>query len=230
MGSAIIRAGITPESRAVIAQWQGVEQRIVDAIDAGLTQYLNEVASSLKKNEVGGGLVGMRSRNLRNSIVGEQDGPLSGFVGTTQGTTTPYARAILGPDDTTIKPVDADHLWVPIADNLNPSGAKYTPKALFDTFGDRVKIFTSKRGNTVVFVEDEKNEDGSKSRYKQAVNRGKNKGRQKGDLKGELMFVLKDEVVIHGTDALAIGAQRMQPRGAEILTQHLRRAIPGGAA
>ena len=227
MASAIISVGLTPESRAVIAQWREVESRLVDALDAGMTQYLNEVASSIKQTELTGGLVDVRTGGLRQAVVGEQDGPLSGFVGTTQGTTTPYARAILGPDDTTIKPVNAKHLWVPIAKNLNPSGiAKFTPKALFDTFGDRVKIFTSKKGNTVVFVEDEANEDGSKKRY----TRKTKAGRQKGDLKGQLMFVLKDEVVIHGTDALAIGAQRMQPRGAAILTEHLRRAFPGGDA
>jgi hypothetical protein len=236
MASAWIATGLTAESRALIASYRGMQQRIVDALDTGFAQYIREIEASVQANELsgkagsgsgGGTPVGLRTGELRRSVRGEVTGPLEGFVGTTAGTTTPYAHTILGPGTTTIEPVNAKHLWVPIAANLTPSKvARYTPRALFDAFGDRVKIFTSKAGNTVVFVEDPRTEGGGRARYK----RNTKGGRKKGDLKGKLYFVLKDRVVIQGTDALARGAERMGPRGAEILTEKLRGVLTGGGA
>lgn len=232
-----IKIGFTPESERLLAQWDGVDRRLVDELDRAFTRFINETESSIKLNELsgrsgsgsgGGTPVGLRSGALRQAVTGEEDGPLSGFVGTTRGSTTPYARAILGPDDTTIKPVNAKKLWVPIADNLNPSGvARFTPRALFDQFGDRVKIFTSKAGNTVVFVEDPRTEDGGRATYKKTVYQKDGRVSRKGEAKGKLYFVLKDQVVIHGTDALARGAARMMPRGQELLADAIRRAMPG---
>lgn len=235
--SVAIAIGLSDQAKRLIAEWQTAPTRIVEALDQGMTQVVTEIESSIKVTELSGRAgagaggrtpVGLRSGALRQAVTGAKDGRLSGFVGTTRGSTTPYARTILGPGSTTIRPTKAKHLWVPIAANLGPSGqARYTPRGLFDTFGDRVKIFKSKAGNTVVFVEDPRNNDGSRARFKRD---SKKSGRSKGDLKGKLYFVLKDEVVVHGTDALAQGVQRMGPRSAEILTQHLQRAFPGSGA
>lgn len=230
--SAAVAISLTDTSRRLIAEWRTVEARLVDALDAGLTQLVKEAETVVKVDYLSGRSgsgaggntpVGLRSGALRQSVTGERDGPLSGFVGTTRGTTTPYARSILGPGSTTITPKRAKHLWVPIADNLNPSGiARYTPRSLFAQFGDRVKIFESRQGNTVVFVEEPANEDGSKAVYKRDGKRAR-----KGQTKGKLMFVLKDQVVIHGTDALAQGVASMADRGAQILQAHLQRVFPG---
>ncbi len=225
--SVAISIGFSAQAKAIIAQWRTAPQAIAQALDDGMTQVLAETAASLKVNELSGanGGPGMRSRNLRDAITFEKTGPAEGVVGTSAGVTSPYAKAILGPDTTTIKPKQAKHLWVPIADNLNPSGvAQFTPRALFDQFGSRVKIFKSKAGNTVVFVEDPKTKEGKRSRFK----RDTKAGRKAGDLKGKLMFVLKDEVTIQGTDALARGVQRMMPRAQDILSQRLAAALPGG--
>jgi hypothetical protein len=231
-----ISIGFTPESSALLAQWDGTSRRLVDELDRAFVQFVNEAESSIKANELSGtpgskDQVGVRSGALRQAVTGEVDKPLGGFVGTNRGTTTPYARAILGPDKTTITPKRAKHLWVPVAANLTPSGiARYTPRALFDTFGDRVKIFESKKGNTVVFVEDPKTEGGGRATYKKTVYQNDGRVSRQGDAKGKLYFVLKDQVVIEGTDALAKGVQRMMPRGQQLLADAIARAIPGGAS
>ena len=226
MGVAIA-FGFAPRSESLLARWQEAPQRVAEALDGGMDQVLAEVEASIKVNELsgkagsgGGGNtpVGLRSGNLRQDITHERDEGLAGTVGTTQRTSH-YARAILGPDTTTITPVNAENIWVPIADNLNPSKvARYSPRELFDEFDeDRIDIFTSKAGNTVVFLRDPKTEDGGNDRFK----RNTKAGRKKGDLKGRLMFVLKDQVVIEGTDALAEGAENMRPRIAEIFDVRL---------
>ncbi|MEM6258029.1 MAG: hypothetical protein AAGI37_06910 [Planctomycetota bacterium] len=223
-----VSIGFTPESQALMRRWEAVEEQLGKELGTAFDQFITEVESSIKANELSGEDVNVRSGNLRQAVQGVVDGPLAGFVGTTEGTTTPYAPTILGSGTTTITPVKAKKLWVPVADNLNPSGlARYTPRALYDAFGeDRIKIFKSRKGNTVVFVENKRNEDGSKQRFKRATKAG----RQKGDLKGQLMFVLKDRVVIEGTDALAKGAQRMLPRGEQLMNAAIGRAFPGGLA
>lgn len=218
--------GFTPESQRLLQQWDGTSTRIVDELDNAFSQFITEVESFTKSEYFGEGkAINNRTGNLVQAVTGEVDGPLSGFVGTTQGTTTPYARPILGPGQTTITPKEANHLWVPVGENLTPSGvARFTPKGLYDTFGkDRINIFMSKNDNLVVFVEDPRNDDGSKARF----TRKTKSGRVKGDLKGRVMFVLKDKVIIVGTDALAKGAQRMIPRGQQLFGDAIERAIPG---
>ncbi len=224
--SVAIAIGFTPESVRAMQQWDRVSTDLVENLDQAFSQFIIEVESFVKNEYFGQGKeINNRTSNLFQAVKGEVIGPLKGFVGTTQGTTTPYARAILGPGQTRITPKNKSHLWVPVANNLNPSGVtRYTPKGLYDTFGkDRISIFTSKRGNTVVFVKDEKNEDGSNQRFKRATKAG----RRRGDLKGRLMFVLKDEVIIEGTDALAKGVQRMLPRGNELINDAVARSFPG---
>ncbi|MEL7087612.1 MAG: hypothetical protein AAGL98_04100 [Planctomycetota bacterium] len=226
---ALFSIGLTPASLAVIDRQADGMQRVAEALDAGMDQVLSESESYIKAEQFsggpspGGGQVGVRTGGLRQDITHERTGPLSGTVGTTSRTSD-YARAVLGPDATTIRPRNAKKLWVPIADNLNASGvSRFSPRALFDAFGrDRIQIFESKKGNTVVFVQDERNEDGSQSRFKRD---SKKSGRSKGDLKGRLMFVLKDQVVIQGTDALAAGVRAMGDRASEILTAKVREAL-----
>lgn len=224
--SVAVSIGLNDASRAVIARWKEAPQRVADAIDRATVQLLTETTRHIKEEKFvgspspGGGRVGTRSGDLKQDLTFERTGFGSGTVGTTSRTAR-HARSILGPDTTNITPVNAKHLWIPIADNLNPSGvARFTPRALFDTYGDRVKVFTSKQGNKVAFVEEERNDDGSRARYKRAT-----KTRTKGDAKGKLYFVLKDKVVIRGTDALAQGVREMSERGVELYGQYLREAI-----
>lgn len=226
--AAIISISIGQLGQRTMTSWGEAKQQAADALDVAMGQVLREAESYVKANEFaggvspGGGKVGVRSGELRRDITHERTGPLKGVVGTTERT-APYAKAILGPNPTTIRPVNAKHLWVPIAENLTKSGvSRFTPRALFETFGDRVRIFNTKAGNTVVFVEDARNEDGSKARYQ----RDTKAGRQAGDLKGKLMFVLKDEVRIEGTDALARGVNAMTDRARAIFEQALRGALP----
>lgn len=231
---AVISVGFTPESEALFEQWDRVDTELLTNLDDAFGQFLEEVEGSIISQDFAGGPgkgggqtpIGNRTGALRQSIRAKVDGPLRGFVGSTRGPASAYARSILGPGKTTIRPRSARKLWVPVAQNLNPSGvARYTPKELFDQFGDRIRIFTSRRGNTVVFVEDERNEDGSRARYKRAAG-----ARVRGDAKGKLYFVLKDQIVIQGTNALAEGAARMLPRGEKLIADAIAKSFPGGGA
>ncbi|MEM8781896.1 MAG: hypothetical protein AAGE65_03480 [Planctomycetota bacterium] len=220
--AATISIGLTPAAQATIARWQEAPSRVVDALDTGMDQLLNEAESYVKANALSGRSgagargqrpVGLRSGTLRQDLTHERLGSpqdLRGQVGTTQRTAA-YARAILGPDATTITPRRAKSLWIPTADNLDASGvARFSPRALFDRFGkENIRYLPGKGGRTYVFVEE--------GAFKT--------GARKGLPKGKVMFVLAQRVVIQGTDALAQALDAFGPRGAEILGSQLRGAL-----
>lgn len=216
-----ISISFSAESRAVIDRWQEAPQQTADALSRGVDRILADIENHLKTQYFRGGPgagggrspVGVRSGALRQAVNHEKTEPFAGFVGTSEGVTTPYAQAILGDQDTTITPQSAKHLWIPIADNLTPTGqTRFTPRALFDQFGKKnIHIFTSKKGNKVVFA-------ATGGRFKRRTQAG----RTKGDLKGKLMFVLKDRVVIHGTDALARAAEDRRDRMTQIIDDALK--------
>lgn len=219
MATAVISIGLTSASAAVIERFADARQRVATAIDEGVTQVLIEAESFVKDRAFaggaspGGGQVGIRSGALRRDITHERTGPGRGLVGTTENTSS-YARAILGPDATTIRPVRANKLWIPIADNLSANGeTRITPSGLFDSFErSRIKIFTSDAGNQVVFLENERTPG-------QPADDG-------GRTPGRLLFVLKDQVVIQGTDALARTVESFgSDRGREILEGKIREAL-----
>ncbi len=219
MAAAAIAIGLTSKSQQIIAMWQRYPERLVEAIDTGVGQWLAETESFIKANKLSGQSAKVRSGALRQDLTHQQADPFSGHVGTTARTAA-YARTILGPDTTTITPKSAKHLWLPIADNLNPSGlARMTPReamGLTTPSGRRrLQVFKSKAGNLVAFLPDA-DDAGKTQRFKRKT-KGKSGVRAKGDLKGKLLFVLKDQVVIQGTDALAQGAIEMTTRGTIIL-------------
>ncbi len=214
MATAVIRIALTERSRRVIDAWQQRPRRVIEAIDAATAQVLTEVESHVKAHHLSGQSAKVRTGALRQDLTHQQTDAFGGYVGTT-ARTAPYARTILGPDVTTIRPVRAKHLWVPIADNLNPSGvARLTPReamSLRSPSGRRLlRVFRSRRGNLVAFLP-----DAAGGRYQ--------RGRKKGLLRGRLLFVLKDSVAIQGTDALARGAQEMRARITVIFNSHLQR-------
>jgi len=214
MATAIISIGLTSKSQQVIARWQQRPRQTVEAISAGVEQALAETESFIKANKLSGQSAKVRSGALRQDLTHKKTDAFGGHVGTT-ARTAPYARTILGPGPTTIKPKNAKKLWIPIADNLTPSKlARMTPReamSLKSPSGKRrLQIFTSKAGNLVAFLPDT-DDDGNTTRFKRNTKAPRG-GRKKGDTKGKLLFVLKDQVVIQGTDALAQGAREMQTR------------------
>lgn len=217
MASAIMSIGLTQRSEAVIARWQDRPAETVAAIDGAMKQILTEAESYIKANKLSGQDVNVRTGALRQDITHEQTDAFGGHVGTT-ARTAPYAKTILGPGPTTIKPVNAKKLWIPIADNLNPSKvARMTPReamALKTPSGKRrLQIFTSKAGHLVAFLPDPATE-GKSSTYA--------RGKKKGLRRGKLLFVLKDEVTIRGTDALAQGVRELKTRMTVILNTALQ--------
>ncbi len=208
----VIKIDFTPESEAVIREHAKRPQAVLREMGVSFAQALDTTAQSVRMNEVGGtyipGLRGgtlpvkKRSGALQRAIEAVVDRPLGGYIGALSGRgVDAYAHVILGEQDTIIKPKKAGgHLWVPIADNLNPSGlARKSPReamSLTDEKGKRrLRIFWSKNQNLVAFLPDPK---------------GGNyvRGRKKGRMRGELLFVLLDQVTVKGTAGLTTGVER----------------------
>ncbi|MCC6679866.1 MAG: hypothetical protein IT445_03090 [Phycisphaeraceae bacterium] len=230
MALAAISIGMSEQSRAVIARWQEAPQKIAEAVDAGVTQILNETAAYVQTRKLTGQPVKVRSGALHADVNYAKEGSFRGYVGTTTRTAA-YAKTILGPDATTIKPRNAKHLWIPIADNLNASGLmNMSPREameLTSPTGKRLlRIFKSKAGNLVAFLPQYQEASDLATRRQGGVRTGARyqRGKKKGMLKGKLLFVLKDQMVIQGTDALAQGVSEMAPRMTAIMNEHLERA------
>ena len=227
--SVALSIGLTPASLDVMSRWETAPARIGQAISTGMEMILINVENHLKADKLsgkagagGGGStpVGLRSGSLRQSISHKRDEPLSGYVGSTKGPATKYARSILGPDDTTIRPVNAKHLWIPIADNLTRGTLqqRMSPTAAFEEGkkqGQSLRVFRSKKGNLVALLT-------TGGTYK----RDTKAGRKAGDAKGKLLFVLKEEVTIRGTDALAQAAIEELDNSRDILNRQIEGAIP----
>jgi hypothetical protein len=224
MASAIISIGLSAQAREVLAHWQQRPQKTIRAVTAAIEQILIETESYIKANKLSGQSAKVRSGTLRQDLTHELTDAFGGHVGTTARTAA-YARTILGPDAVTIKPVNAKHLWVPSATNLQHKPSSLTPREAMELTTPsgkrRLRFFTSKKGNLVAFLPDV-NDAGKTSRHKRKTKGG----RKKGDVKGKLLFTLKDEVTVQGTDALAGGAQEMQPRMTVIFNQHLEAVGP----
>jgi hypothetical protein len=221
--SATLRIGMTDQSKRVIERDQGRAARVLLALSQGVDQGLREAAAHVQVAKLSGtyqpgggasgGPVALRSGALRQSIDTAMTDELSGHVGVTQGPAAKYARMILGPDQTTITPKNANHLWIPVGKNLTASGqTRLTPREAFERKiaggsgsgggGKALRIFMSKAGNLVAFM-----------RTGETYQRGE----RKGQAKGYVAFVLKKSVTIQGTDALAEGVKESVPRIIEIL-------------
>lgn len=223
--TAAIHIGLAEADQRLIEAWQDRPRDVVESIDAGVEDVLIDIENHLKLRLFTGGVgpgggrlpVGSRSPDgLRQDITHERTDRFGGTVGTTERTSA-YAKPILGPDTTTIRPRDAGHLWVPTPDNLDPSGnMRHTPRdvmsLLSPTGKRRARFFYSKRGKLVVFLPDQRG-----GTY--------TKGKKKGQMRGDLLFVLKDEVVIHGTDALAKAFEDRRSESERILSNALREGL-----
>lgn len=230
--SVAVRIGLTPGSKRVIRAWAGSAAQAPRKLAAALTEVLvanenhikaNKLSGTFSKGGTRGGRtpVALRSGQLRQSISHGKESPLVGFVGATKGPATAYARTILSDEDTTIRPKGDGYLWIPLPDNQSPSGqTRLSPRAAFDiktpTGGRALSIFESKQGNLVAFL-----------RTGGSFKRKTKGGRAKGDLKGKLLFVLKKEVTIKGTNALAEGVAEMRDRSRRIFNKTLAKIMPG---
>ena len=195
------RVSLTHQSRRVIEQHSRWPEQLTTALQKRLEQGLTEAENHLKINYLSGAAgsgsggnvpVGLRSGTLRQSVTSKRDEPLSGFVGVTRGPATQYAPVILGDRDVTIRPKNAKHLWIPVESNRSRrGGAKVTPREAMGREG-----FFLKRSSGGGMVGLQENSEGQV----------------------RLMFVLKKEVTIHGTDALRLGVRDKQQRIRELLT------------
>lgn len=245
--SIILRLGMDPRSRESIKEHGDRPRKLLDAIGAGITQAVEESAAHVKAEKLSGTYtagasrggttpVALRSGALRQAIIGHRDQPLSGYVGVASGPASAYAATILGDEETTIEPKNAKHLWVPVGDNLGPSGQmRMSPREAMSVrtpSGKRaLRIFKSKSGNLVAFlpgrvVRDIQGEKMGLVRNRTAFSAGRHKrGEHKGRVKGKLLFVLKDSVTIKGTNALAEGVNEMRPRITAILQGKVQEAM-----
>jgi hypothetical protein len=220
---AIILISLSSESRRVMLKHADSVRALSDAIHGGLRRGLSEAENRLKTEYLTGGdwrssrngntPLAVRSGDLRRGVMSELDQPLSGVFGIREG--VPYARMLLDAGETTIRPKNAQYLWVPIADNLGPSGImRMSPREAMAQRGPRggrlLSIFESRSGNLVAFLR-------TGGTYKRATKGG----RQKGDVKGKLLFMLLKQVTVKGTDALARTAQEMTPRFTTLLEDSL---------
>jgi len=218
-----ISVELTPESKRVIEAHAKRPAMVFRSLQDALSQGLNEAATHVMVNKLsapfrfgekrgGSTPVATRTGALRASITAKRDEPLSGFVGSTQGPASSYARTILGDEDVTITPVNAKHLWIPLSDNLTKAGrVRLTPRAAMDLKGPkggrRLRIFTSKAGNLIAGM------------------KGPVPGvRRKGFIP---LFVLKDEVTIKGTNALYEGVEEKHDRIRDLLEEAIVGAMEG---
>ncbi|MEM9414999.1 MAG: hypothetical protein AAGA29_05905 [Planctomycetota bacterium] len=226
---AVIRLLLTPPSTAELERMIHAPQVFVGNVEHALTRSLVSLENELKVNLLRGGNPGekrngklplaARSTALLQAIHHELDGPFSGTYGAAQGPASAYARTILDAGVTTITPKNAKHLWIPVGENLTKSGQmRMSPREAFEQKGPRggtmLSIFKSKRGNLVAFLRDPKGGTYTK---------GKNKGRQRG----KLLFVLKDEVQVEGTDALNVAYLNREGHIDGLFDQALQLAIAG---
>lgn len=231
----VIRLTFTDASERRLQELAASPVRAVEELGQAVKEILVGLEGHLKLHLLTGGTHGekrdgrlpLASRSgaagLLGAVTHEQDGPLSGMYGTADGPTSAYAQTILGEGETTIVPVNAAHLWIPIADNLTRNGqTRMSPREAFEQKGPRggrlLSIFKSRNGNLVAFLRDAT----GKSR---TIKRGKNKGRQRG----KLLFVLKDQVTVKGTGALVVAWSEREGWNVQRLERAVAAAVGGGA-
>ena len=244
--AAILHISITPEGLAVIAAHKERPERLARAIQDALSRGLYDIENHLKKEMLRGGdwkakrngalPLAVRSGGLISSISHGLYNITSGFVGVINGPATKYARALLGPDTTTITPKSASHLWVPIADNLNTSGQmKFSPSWAMSQVGPTgkrlLRIFKSKAGNLVAFLPAAVGRDADGGETVTPTHGKFKRGKRKGKQKGLLLFVLKDSITLQGTDALAKAFEARRPVFEAILQDAVEAALdtPGSS-
>lgn len=225
-----IKLSLSQQSQQVIQQWKQSPARLARALEEAVERVLVLAENNVMRDELsntyqagerrnGQGPLAIRSGALRASITHQKDEPLSGYVGVAEGPASTYARTVLGDKTTTIKPKNANHLWVPLKDNLTNAGnMRLSPSAAFEKQTEsgktRLQIFESKAGNLVAFLREP-------GKFK--------RGARKGMQRGKLLFVLKDQVEVKGTDGLAKGVAAVAGEAQSIFNQAIESALPGGA-
>lgn len=207
------KVGLTPQSEQRIREWRDKPQRVLDSLGRGVDQALAETEAHIQINKLSGNPVNVRSDSLRSQLTHKRDRPLSGLLGWMQGSATKYAKTIAGSGTTTITPRNARWLWIPLPHNQTPSGeTRMSPREAFEQQGPKggrlLSIFRSKKGNMVATL------PGT------VVPGVRRKSRV-------VMFVLKKQVTIQGTDALGEGVREMKPRIGEILQAKLMEGLSG---
>lgn len=241
-----INVSSSPEAQAALAGYRRASRELPRAIRMGLKQGLDVAANHLRLNYLSGqhtaqrrgGVppLGVRSGQLRGAVESDVESDLSGYVGVLDGTPAArYARTQLGAETTTITPQRSKHLWIPIADNLNPSGlATTSPRQAMEqrTVGGKraLRIFKSKAGNLVAFLPEGRLASNTETRQQGLVLTGGrfSRGKKKGQAKGKLLFVLKDRVEVKGTDALARAVEDKSQEIADTVTRAIAGAFTAG--
>ena len=231
---AVISLSLTDASERRLRELAAAPARAIEEIGQAVKEILVGVENELKVNLLRGGDPGQprdgrlplasRSGSLLGSINHEQDGPLSGVYGTTDGPASQYARGLLDDGETTITPTRAKHLWIPIADNLTRSGqTRMSPREAFEQKGPRGgRLLSIFRLDAITTW----SRFCARPRAAAAPSRGAGtEGRQRG----RLLFVLKDEVTVKGTNALRVAWDNREGFSVQRLEQGLARAIGGTA-
>jgi hypothetical protein len=224
----VVKISLTPESQAAIATaGDGLAKlggNMARTLRAGLAAAEGTLKSSylrggsLKSSRGGQAPLAVRSGALIAAATSGLDSrnALSGYVGVIEGTATKYAAVLLGSGETTIKPKNAKHLWIPVGDNLNPSGiARISPReamGLRDEEGKPALRFIHRGSTTLVGTTE------------------KVPGKRKTKVKLRILFVLKDQVTVKGTDALAMAVEDTLPEITESLGATVAAFVNGGAA
>ncbi len=220
---AVIRLNLTPSSEQRLTQLVESPARLAAELRQALVEVLVGLENYVKVELLRGGNrapgsrrdgqlpLAVRSGSLLGSISHELSGPLSGSYGSTEGPASAYARALLDAGETVIRPVNANHLWQPIADNLTRSGqARMSPSEAFEQLGPKggrlLQIFRSARGNLVAVLR-------------------KVKGRA-----GKLLFLLREQSIVKGTDALRVAYDRREGFTVERIQRGVTNALGGGGA
>jgi hypothetical protein len=214
--SLVIRLQPTPESIRVIEEHAARPRNLMRALSSSLRQALAEVETHIKVNYLRGGHhsekrdgkppLASRTGSLLQAVTHDMESQLSGYVGTAEGVTTPYARAQLGDQDTVIRPKNAKWLWQPIADNLTGKGvARLTPTQAVEDGA----YFVKSKTNDKIYV----------------MTTAKVPGVRRKDGATKLLFVLHKSVTVKGTNALAKGVEDKRGRIEALLQQGLIRGL-----
>lgn len=239
---------MSDESSRVLAQHAKRPAEILRAIRATLKQWLDETATHLESKYLSGGSwreprrgktpLASRTGSLMRSMQTRVDQPTSGTIGSANNK---YAKVLLDGKSWTMTPKNANHLWIPLPDNMTGNGVmRMSPReamSIRTSSGKRaLQIFTSKKGNLVAFMPGNLVEDKVGKQMGlvsgsgiTAVSAGRHKrGELKGKEKGKLLFVLKKSVTVEGTDALGKAIQDKQPRLLELLSTAVMNIDAGG--
>ena len=213
---------LDPASQAVYDEHSRRGDRLVEEVQGAVEQGGHETASWLQDRYLRGGSrgvkrdgkapLGVRSGRLLQSVGSAVTGVWEVSVGAIHGGVPVYAKVLLLGETHTIRPTRAKHLWIPVGrHSMSPRAAM---EKVSETGKRLLRIFKSKKNNLVAFLPDARG-----GTYK----RGKNKGR----LRGKLLFVLKDEVEVKGTDALPRAVEDRSERNQQLIQDASNRALGG---